>query len=459
MNKEELNKFINVLNKRKISGAGAVAVSFFIGLATVVLAYELYQFGKRPVTPNLPESKPKAAAGCCAKKFVVGQQPSIATPTPFAACPGCQTDIVYQSNQDGNWEIYKAQGKAEGPGKTRLTNNPASDMAPAWLPSGQLIAFQTNRTGNWEIYRMSNSGANQKNVSNTRNSDEMAPNLSCHYVYFQSNRDGNWEIYRMNLDGTSQTRLTNNPSADLQPAVSKEEKVVFQSNRNGNWELYTMNFDGTGLQRLTNTSWDEMNPSWSPDGNWIVFQSKKSGNWKLAKVNKSGGSYTELPYPTYGRSPVWYPVCAGMIFFQTDREIWMTNEAGTNKPTLVIKSWEFNKIHLFDSPDLPLISILPTSTPVIGTPTLAPTITSGVPPTSTPNPPAIPTSTPSPPATITPISPISACTNASGVCCRPTKCQNQKFWSGSAYYKTQGGCNPSGVFPFAQLCCASCLVN
>jgi len=439
-----LKEFIRNLNNRRISGATAVAAIFLIGLATVTLAVEIYRFGFKPVAPNVSESKPKAAAGCCAKKFTVTQQ-LIATPTPFAACPGCVSNVVFQSNRDGNWEIYRAMALISGPGQTRLTNNAASDMAPVWLASGQLIAFQSNRDGNWEIYTMDNNGGNQKNVTNSSYSDEMAPSLSCRYLYFQSNRDGNWEIYRANIDGSNQTRLTNNYYADLQPAVSKDENVVFQSNRDGNWEIYFMNYDGTGVQRLTNTTWDEMNPAWSPDGNWIVFQTNKSGTWKLAKVNKYGNSYTELPQPTYGRSPVWYPYCNNMIFFQTDREINWTADGNRSKPTLVIKSYQMSIWQLFDSPDLPsgiAAPATPTSVPV-ATATLKPAAT------ATPNPTA--TSTPTPKTTTPP-----GCAAKGGVCClgQAPNCQTRLI---DPYVQdaTSGGCSPDKTT--AHLCCKSCL--
>jgi len=66
---------------------------------------------------------------------------------------------------------------ADGGGQTNLTNNPASDLDPAWSPDGSKIALA-------------------------------------------SDRSGDFDIYVMNADGSGQTNLTNNPAADTKPAWS-----------------------------------------------------------------------------------------------------------------------------------------------------------------------------------------------------------------------------------------------
>src|ERR687883_930796 len=97
--------------------------------------------------------------------------------------------IAFASDRDGNFEIYLMD--ADGGGLTRLTENNAEDLSPAWSPNGSRIAFV-------------------------------------------SNRDGNNEIYVMNADGTAQTRLTNNAAHDVGPAWSPDgTKIAFVSTRDG----------------------------------------------------------------------------------------------------------------------------------------------------------------------------------------------------------------------------------
>ncbi len=56
----------------------------------------------------------------------------------FNACecgttpPLAQGKIAFDSDRDGNWEIYVMD--ADGSNPTNLTNNPAEDHFPAWSP-------------------------------------------------------------------------------------------------------------------------------------------------------------------------------------------------------------------------------------------------------------------------------------------------------------------------------------
>jgi len=67
-----------------------------------------------------------------------------------------QAQIAFDSDRDGNWEIYVMD--ADGKNQRRLTNNPADDWGAAWSPDGQRIAFASRRDGNIEIYVMDADG-------------------------------------------------------------------------------------------------------------------------------------------------------------------------------------------------------------------------------------------------------------------------------------------------------------
>ena len=263
--------------------------------------------------------------------------------TPAPTTPDCN-GIAFVSNRDGNSEIYAMN--PDGSGQANLTNNPASDVYPAWSPDGTKLAFSTNRDGNYEIYVMNADGStptrltthaandyqpdwspdgtklafmserdgmrqiyvmnadgtSQTNLSSNLTKNDELPHWSSDGTKLAFSRslgaDGNGEVYVMNANGTSQTNLTNNFAAVDSPADWSPDntKLLISSNRDHlEYELYVMNADGSGTPtRLTNNTDSELVGSWSPDGTKIAFQTNRDGNFEVYAMNADGSSPTNL---------------------------------------------------------------------------------------------------------------------------------------------------------------------
>src|SRR5689334_14377693 len=82
--------------------------------------------------------------------------------TAQAAFPGANGKIAFDSDVDGNNEIYVVN--PDGTDLTRLTTNPASDTDAAWSPDGSKIVFVSDRDGSHEIYVMNADGTDQERV-------------------------------------------------------------------------------------------------------------------------------------------------------------------------------------------------------------------------------------------------------------------------------------------------------
>jgi len=177
--------------------------------------------------------------------------------------------IAFQSNRDGNNEIYIMNG--DGSGLTNLTNNPADDIGPVWSPDGKKILFLSSRDGNYEVYLMNADGSDPTNLTNSPafEGDNGGPEAidwspDGRKIAFTSDRNGNNEIYVMNADGSDPTNLTDSPTDEIFPKWSADgTQIGFTTNRAGNNdEIFLMNADGSKPTRLTNNSGDDAFPRW-----------------------------------------------------------------------------------------------------------------------------------------------------------------------------------------------------
>lgn len=255
------------------------------------------------------------------------------------------TWIAFDTNRDGNYEIYRMN--SDGTGQTRLTNNTADDWQPVFSQDGRKIAFSSIRDGQYEIYVMNFDGTGQTRLTVTDSAHwNMWPTWSpdgsqIAYISNVPSPDASPHLWKMNSDGTGKSRITNSsgweaiPSwspvsnsitftgvvggapqvfkvsaADgsgltnltpgtvgwnFQPHFSPDgSKIAFTSTRDGNYEIYRMNSDGSVLTRLTSNSFPDWMPSYSPDGTQIAFVSARDGNYEIYKMNTDGTGQTRL---------------------------------------------------------------------------------------------------------------------------------------------------------------------
>ena len=74
-----------------------------------------------------------------------------------------QAQIAFESNRDGNFEIYVMD--VDGRNPRNLTKNRHNDDSPSWSPNGRRIAFVSDRDGNHEIYVINANGGNPQNLT------------------------------------------------------------------------------------------------------------------------------------------------------------------------------------------------------------------------------------------------------------------------------------------------------
>lgn len=213
----------------------------------------------------------------------------------FAAERGTERSDVYRMNLDGS-------------GRRQLTDDPANDSAPAVSPDGTRIAFESDRDGNYEIYVIDARGGNPVRLT-TDPARDLAPAWSPdgRQLVFTSDRDNraSADVYRMNADGSGVERLTSDLS-NWAPQFSPDgQQVAVQVDL----DVHVINLADGSRRSLTSDPMNGMNPSWSPDGNRIAFVTTRNRRAEIFTMKADGSDQQVLVSMAAGSviDPRWSP--------------------------------------------------------------------------------------------------------------------------------------------------------
>ena len=243
-------------------------------------------------------------------------------------------NILFESNRDGNWEIYVMD--SNGLNQQRLTFDDGDDRRPSWHPSGQKILFESTRSGKNELYQLAlesmditritsfeqaeptfgNYAPDGNTIATSLKESEQVSNIILidsrgniisrvtnenkrsfypkwsndgqEIVYFSRKETNNQddEIYRLNVETGEEQRLTNWPKHNFCPSWSKDDtKIVYvTSMETVRPEIYLMDVTGNNPVRLTNNEDGDTLPSWSPTGDKILITGYRNGNFEICEL-------------------------------------------------------------------------------------------------------------------------------------------------------------------------------
>jgi TolB protein len=243
--------------------------------------------------------------------------PTLSSPSPTPTPLGGASFAVYQTDRDGNWEIYLLDLASWQ--EYNLTQHPAEDRNPALSPDGTRLAFESHRDGNWDVYLLHLESGEATRLTQELGFDG-APTWSPDgsLIAFESYRDGNWEIYLLELEARQVSRLTADPAGDYAPAWSPDgELIAFTSWRDGDKEVYVMDVDGSNPRNLSNVEGDDEYPAWSPDGKKLAFVSSRDDGHTTEIYLMEVGAQDQIRLTNNDVNdwdPAWYPDGKEIIF-------------------------------------------------------------------------------------------------------------------------------------------------
>jgi TolB protein len=206
------------------------------------------------------------------------------------------TMVAYTSYYgNGGADIFVVN--ANGKGAVNITGPSVRpgilNIHPTWAPDGSIV-FASNRDGNFDLYRVGGSATGgvvqmTRTATPVQNYDpDYSPNggmLAFSSVSLSVATSTTASLFVMKaIPGAPAMKVTKAAAGlgDRGAAWSPNGKqIAFYSDRANSSDLYLVNLDGTGLRQLTTNKAADSAPSWSPDGSTLVFLSNRSGHTEL----------------------------------------------------------------------------------------------------------------------------------------------------------------------------------
>lgn len=196
---------------------------------------------------------------------------------------------------DGEWIVFSSTRhsaqpdiylkRVEGRAVTKLTDDPAGDVQPAFSPDGRYIAFSSARSGNWDLWIISLAGGPPRQI--TRSPwHEVHPTWSPdgkRLAYCMYNDVAQqWELWTLQIEHPGSHRML---EIGLFPHWSPvEDSIVYQKarERGGRWfSIWRIDLEmgepGYPVELASSPDMALIQPSWSPDGRAVTYGTARLG--------------------------------------------------------------------------------------------------------------------------------------------------------------------------------------
>jgi Tol biopolymer transport system component len=270
----------------------------------------------------------------------------------FSPAPSPDGQTLLFETRDGDASAIVGVDPTSGARRTVYTGGNSLAGEAAWDPTGRFFVYSSNSTGNWSLVRTVSNSPNAA-VSIIVNGDAAPvvsdPSISPDgkKIVFGTYMRNVWHLGMTNLDGSGLMTLL---GEGHDPVFSPDgRRIAFVRIVSGRAQIFTLDPEtGSKVVQVTNGDHDNVNPSWSPDGQYLLFASNRAttkpqrgyvagetterqGRFNLYAIKSDGTSLVQL---TDGEANTGNPVWAkdGWIYFSSNQagnfDIWRLKPTG-----------------------------------------------------------------------------------------------------------------------------------
>jgi len=219
------------------------------------------------------------------------------------------TKIAFSSRRHGFWDIYILDLKRSQ--LLQLTDTLEFEGSPTWSPDGQWIAFEKYINGNFDIFLSDVAHPEKPPMPLTDDpaadlSPAWMPGATGRQIAFVSNRSGEEDIWIARLDDFNQRFINisrDSENADTHPTWSPDGRFIAWAKKSGGEENLLI-WDLQNAEQSPRPSGTGDWPSWNPAGTALLSRVRQANLTAVASYDSTSGQIVlplvRMPGPLQG---------------------------------------------------------------------------------------------------------------------------------------------------------------